>query len=206
MATLKINPSELHTQADMPHGVYHLADHPELFEIARNNNFEFIVDFKNQPLLRQGMKRGESGSTIENAQELLRLSVDGSSIPHFTQRPITIKRGNNTLNYAGTPEWNQQRIKVLDFLGVEAKEILMAWQALSYDLSTEKVGLVSDYKKIASLLEYSPDYQLIRRWKIYGCWVSEISENEFAADSDGKREITATIIYDKAEIDRTSTI
>ena len=205
MATLKI-PSELHTQSDMPHGVYHLANHPELFEIARNNNFEFLVDFKDQPLIRQGMATTDTGATITNAQELLRLSTDGSSVPHFSQKPIQIKRGNNTLNYAGTPEWSGHTIKVIDFLGVEAKEILMAWQALSYDIRTEKVGLVSDYKKTASLLEYSPDYQLIRRWKLFGCWVSEIREDEFRSDADGKREITATIIYDKAEIDRSSTL
>lgn len=205
MATLQINPSLLHTEDEMKHGVYHLAANPATYEIARSNNFEFVVDFgKDDRILRAG--ENVNGSTasqyITNVQELLRLSVNGSSIPHFTQRPIQVKRGNNTLNYAGTPEWGTHTLQCIDFLGTEAKEILLAWQNASYDINTEKVGLVSDYKKTCSLIEYSPDYQKIREWTLYGCWISEISESDFNADENGKRQIRVNIVYDKAQINR----
>ena len=204
MATLRI-PSTIAEKSDTPHGVYHLANNPNLFEISRNNNFEFVVtDLDN--LLQVGMFGDEENAYIYNAQEMLRLSVNTSSIPHFSQRPIQVKRGNNTLNYAGVPEFGQHRIQVIDFIGADAKSILMAWQNLSYNVDTEKVGLISDYKKDCWLLEYSPDYQLVRKWRLYGCWVSEISESDFSADSNDKRQITVTIIYDKAMIDRTDEI
>lgn len=210
MAKLKINPSELNTKSTLPHGVYHLAEKPELFEISRSNNFEFVVyDFGNPKfkLAKTGFTGINSNNKyITNAQEMLRLSVNGSSIPHFTQRPIQVKRGNNTLNYAGVPEWGTHTIQCIDFIGADAKEILMAWQNLSYNVETEKVGLVNDYKLTCHLIEYSPDYQQLRKWILYGCWVSEISESDYNAEDNGKRQIRVTIIYDKAAIDRTDEI
>lgn len=199
MATLRI-PSTINEKSNHPHGVYHLSDNPELFEISRDNNFEFVVMDING-ILKAGMAGDEQDAYITNAQEMLRLSVNSSSIPHFSQRPIPVKRGNNTLNYAGVPEFTTHTIQVIDFIGADAKTILMAWQNLSYNIETEKVGLITDYKKDCYLLEYSPDYQLIRKWKLYGCWISEIRENEFNADNNGKRQINVTIVYDKAQID-----
>lgn len=204
MATLKI-PSTIAQKSDMPHGVYHLSDNPALFEISRDNNFEFIVTNLND-ILKAGMTGEEEDAYIPNAQEMLRLSVNASSIPHFSQNPIQVKRGNNTLNYAGVPTFDTHQIQVIDFIGADAKTILMSWQNLSYNIETEKVGLVTDYKKDCWLLEYSPDYQLIRKWKLYGCWVSSIKENNFSADNNGKRQIDVTIIYDKAAIDRTDEV
>ena len=157
-------------------------------------------------LLKVGMSGDEESAYIPNAQEMLRLSVNSSSIPHFSQRAIQVKRGNNTLNYAGVPEFGSHRIQVIDFIGADAKTILMSWQNLSYNVDTEKVGLITDYKKDCFLLEYSPDYQLVRKWKLYGCWISEISESDFSAEGNNKRQITATIIYDKAKVDRTDEI
>ena len=75
-------------------GTYHLADNPQLFEIQRNNNYEFIVTDIND-ILRAGAIGTESNARIKNAQEMLRLSVNGAFIPHFTQETVEIKRGNS---------------------------------------------------------------------------------------------------------------
>ena len=82
----------------------------------------------------------------------------------------------------------------------------MAWQNLSYNVRTEKVGLAKDYKKDCYLLEYSPDYQLVRKWIMHGCWVSSISEDDYNSDSNDKHMISATIEYDRAEIDTSEDI
>ena len=75
-----------------------------------------------------------------------------------------------------------------------------------YNVDTEKVGLISDYKKTCYLLEYSPDWQLVHKWKLYGCWVSNLVEGEYSYTGNNKREITATIVFDKAKIDRSDEI
>ena len=55
-------------------------------------------------------------------------------------------------------------------------------------------------------MEYSPDYQLVRKWLLHGCWISSISEDSYDSDSNDKHKLTATIEYDRAEIDTSEDI
>lgn len=57
---------------------------------------------------------------------------------------------------------------------------------------------MADYKKICYLQEYTPDWELVRTWKLIGCWVSGISEDTFSNESTSKKTITATIQFDRA--------
>ena len=75
----------------------------------------------------------------------------------------------------------------------------MAWQAKSGNPIEQTVGLQEDYKVSASLIEYPPDYsEVVRVWKLDGCWISDISEEDFSVDADGSRKISVTIQYDRA--------
>jgi hypothetical protein len=190
-------------------GTYHLADNPSLFEVQRNNNFEFVVagidDIK-----RAGATGSESNAFIRNAQALLRLSVTKAFIPHFSQDKVEIKRGNSTLKYAGVPTFESGNLEFNDFVGADTKAILKAWQNLSYDVETEKVGSMSNpdtmYKKDCYLIEYTPDHRKIRTWKLFGCWISKLSEGDYSAEDGGKHSIQATVEYDYAKIDLTDSI
>lgn len=190
-------------------GTYHLAENPKYFEIQRNNNFEFIVtDLDN--IMRAGALGTESNAKITNAQEMLRLSVSKSFIPHFTQEVVSIKRGNSTLKYAGVPEFKEGSLEFHDFVGADTKAILMAWQNLSYNVDTEIVGSMANaatqYKKNCYLVEYTPDKQPVRTWILYGCWISGIDEGPYSSEDGNKHLITATIQYDRAKIDMSGTI
>lgn len=183
-------------------GTYHLADNPQLFEIQRQNNFEFVVT-DIDGILRAGALGTEKNAAINNAQEMLRLSVTKAFVPHFTQEVVNIKRGNSTLKYAGVPSFSEGSLDFNDYIGADIKSILKAWQNLSYNVRTEKVGAldVTNYKKDCYLIEYTPDYRKVRTWRLYGCWISALSEGEYTADSGDKHQISCTIQYDRAEID-----
>ena len=77
----------------------------------------------------------------------------------------------------------------------------MAWQRKVYDPETEKVGLASDYKHDAYLIELTPDYQVVRTWKLYGCWISGLSEGDFSHTDNSLKQIDVTLEYDLAKID-----
>lgn len=183
-------------------GTYHLADNPQYFEIQRANTFEFVVT-DIDGILRAGAIGTEGNAYIKNAQEMLRLSVNSAFVPHFNQEIVQVKRGNTTLKYAGTPNFNEGTLKFHDFIGADVKSILMAWQNLSFNVQTEKVGSldVTNYKKDCYLIEYTPDFRKVRTWKLYGCWISSISEDPYSSDSFDKKMIDCTIQYDRAEID-----
>lgn len=188
-------------------GTYHLADRPDLFEIQRNNNYEFIVTNIND-LIRPGMIGNEQNAILKDSQNMLRLSVTSAFIPHFTQEPVMVKRGNSTLKYAGVPTFDSGTLQFNDFIGADVKTILMAWQNMNYNVYTEKVASLqrTPYKKDCYLLEYPPDYYAPhRKWIIKGCWISGWSESEYNNDSGDKHQVSVTIQYDYAKLD-TSTI
>ena len=188
-------PSTLNVNNAVNQSAYHMADSPNLYEPQRSNNFEFIVSGLSTLVIPDG-----SGRTIsaQNASDAIRLSVSSSSVPHFSQGVIEIQRGNNTVKYAGVPSFNAGTLVINDYIGLEAKMALEAWQNLSYNVRTQKVGLAGDYKKECSLVEYMPDYQPVRKWVLQGCWISELSEDNFSNEDNSKHTVTATIQYDRA--------
>jgi len=179
-------------------GAYHLADNPNLYEVQRSNNFEFIVDNIDNILKVGATDADDADNVISNAQQVLRFSVVSASLPMFSQEAIEIRRGNSVMKAAGRPSFSDGSLVVNDFIGADTKSALMAWQQLSYNVKTEKVGNMSDYKKTCWLQEYTPDYKLVRTWKLAGCWVSALSEEPFSMEDGSKKTITATITFDKA--------
>lgn len=201
---IKINgvdkPSTVSQPSSDAHGIYRLADNPNLYEIQRSNNFEFVVTGMDD-IIRAGMKESDANAKIANAQEVLRLSVSEAAVPHYTQNAIEVKRGNNSMFFAGVPTFDAGSFTYTDFIGADTISILMAWQNLSYNVDTEKVGLVTDYKKDAYLIEYTPDWQKVRQYVLKGCWVAGISEPNMSFEDNNKRTISATIRYDYAKLD-----
>lgn len=176
-------------------GTFYMTQNPKYYEIQRNNNFAFYVDLSN--FFTETDLVGNTYART-NATEVLKLSVASSSVPHFTQSVIEVKRGNTTMKFAGVPTFGEGNIKLDDWIGAGTKDILLAWQKKSYNVQTEKVGLASDYKRLGYLLEYTPDYQLVRTWVLEGCWISGISEDNFDHDSNDKHALNAVIQYDRA--------
>jgi len=185
----------------------HISANLDKYEAARSSFFNFIVDTSDKKfsnLVRTSYSGNISDATeadkIADAQETLKLNVVKCPIPHFTLEVLRYRRGNEEVKFAGVPTFGDGEIVVDDVVGMDTKSILMAWQGLAYNINTRKGGRMADYKKDCQLIEYTQDYEEIRSWNLYGCWVSEISEGEFDKESDGKRQITAKIEYDRAEM------
>lgn len=175
-------------------GTYYLADTPTYYEPQRSNTFKFYASSLNGIL-------GSALTTDENEEKALELSVKASSVPHFAIDKLTINRGNSQMHFAGKATFDDGQITVHDYIGAHTKDILYAWQQKAYNVRTEKVGLAADYKRDCYLLEYTPDYQLVRTWILKGCWVSKISEENYDHDSTNNKTMDVTIVYDKAWID-----
>lgn len=181
----------------------HISANLAQYEAARTGFFSLIVDDIDnivRATYSGDRKSATDSDKITNAQEVLKLNVIKAPVPHFNITPLKYKRGNDTVTFAGTPEYQTGNIVVDDVVGMDTKAILMAWQSLAYDVYTRKGGRMKDYKKNCTLVEYTQDFEQVRKWTLYGCWVSEVSESEFDKENDGKRQITAKIEYDRAEM------
>lgn len=179
----------------------HISTNLANYEAARTGFFSLIVD--NLDNIVKATYTGDHANApasdkIAQAQEILKLNVLTSDIPHFELGVLEYKRGNETIRFAGTPTFNAGSVKVDDVVGVDTKSILMAWQGLAYNVHTRKGGRMADYKRNCTLVEYTQDYEQVRSWTLYGCWISGLSEDAFDKENDGKRAITATIQYDRA--------
>lgn len=191
-------PSTLQEKADFYHGAYQLGENPNYYEPQRGNNFEFVVYDLNGT---EPVPGATNQYAVDNAEEVIRLSVVSAPVPHFQQNEIELKRGNNTIKFAGVPTFSSGQLQMNDYIGAGTLEALMAWQNLSYNIETEKVGLARDYKKSCTLTEYTPTYQPVRMWRMYGCWISNISEGDFSYEGNEKHQVTATITYDYAKLE-----
>lgn len=173
----------------------HLSNGTNVYEPARGNTFRFIVtDLDN--LVKPG-----TGEAIENAQKLLECSVISMSLPFFTQESLTIRRGNSVMHAAGVPTFGEGTLEIQDYIGADGKSILMAWQQLSYNVETDTVGYMSEYKKNCWLVEYDVNYsKIVRQWILYGCWVAGVSQDAYNYTDGGERTCSAQIVYDYAKL------
>lgn len=179
----------------------HISTNLSAYEAARSGFFSFIIDDLDgliKATYAGDPAKAKESDRYTNAQEYIKLNVTKCPVPNFSISKLQYKRGNEIVNFAGTPEWSDGTIEVDDVVGLDTKGILNAWKNKAYDPHSRKGGRMKDYKKTCTLIEYTQDYEPIRSWTLYGCWISALSESDFDKENDDKRKISATIIYDRA--------
>ena len=179
---------------------YHLSTGTHrVYQPGKGNFFEFIVEDLDN-LLKPGVEKdlATTNDYILNGQEVIRLTVNKAPVPHFELEDISIRKGNSVVHYAGTPTFSDGTLEVDDMIGANSKAVLEAWQNLCYDVMTDQGGRAINYKKNATLIEYTSDHVRVRSWKLVGCWIKNISEDDYDKESDSLRRVQAIIIYDRA--------
>lgn len=184
---------------------YHLSTGVErTFQPAKGNFFEFIIEDLGD-LLKPGVEENlaEDQDYIINGQEIIRLTVHETTIPHFQLGTLSIRRGNSVVKYAGVPTFEAGSLVCTDMIGAQSKAILEAWQNLAYNVLTDKGGRAyttdgRGYKRNATLIEYTSDHVRVRSWKLIGCWISNITEENYNMETDDIRRVTCTLEYDRA--------
>lgn len=206
MIRLKTEPSTINQLGDKI-GTYYLSDNANIYEIQRRNNFEFVVPF-DLPLKKAGLLDTDTDPEdfVEEPEHVIKIACSAVDIPTYTQSVIPIRRGNTSIKFAGVPEFGSGTVTLNDYIGADVVGVMTAWQNLSYNIGTEKVGLVRDYKRDCKLLQYSPDYQLVRTWVLQGCWISGLNFGSMSSEANEKVSINATIQYDRYRIEYVSEV
>lgn len=178
---------------------YHLGSTHRAYQPAKKNFFEFIVEDLTR-LLKPGVEQAfaQKADYITDGQEVIRLTVNKAPVPHYELNEIEIRKGNSSVWYAGTPTFSEGTLEVDDMIGANSKAVLEAWQNLSYNVLSDQGGRAINYKKNCTLIEYTSDHVKVRSWKLIGCWIKGISENDYDKESDDLQRVQATIRYDRA--------
>ena len=178
---------------------YHLGSTHRAYQPAKKNFFEFIVEDLTR-LLKPGVEQAfaQEADYITDGQEVIRLTVNKAPVPHYELNEIEIRKGNSSVWYAGTPTYSEGTLEVDDMIGANSKAVLEAWQNLAYNVLNDQGGRAINYKKNCTLIEYTSDHVKVRSWKLIGCWIKGISENDYDKESDDLQRVQATIRYDRA--------
>ena len=178
---------------------YHLGSTHRAYQPAKKNFFEFIVEDLTH-LLKPGVEQelAQDSDYITDGQEVIRLTVNKAPVPHYELNEIEIRKGNSSVWYAGTPTYSEGTLEVDDMIGANSKAVLEAWQNLAYNVLSDQGGRAINYKKNCTLIEYTSDHVKVRSWKLIGCWIKGISENDYDKESDDLQRVQATIRYDRA--------
>ena len=179
----------------------HISTNLANYESGRTGFFTLIIDDLSNlysPNYTGEIDAATDADVIPMAAEVLKLNVIKCPVPHFEVSTNTYRRGNDVVHFAGVPTWNGGTIVVDDIVGLDTKSILMAWLYKAYNPHTRKGGRMVDYKKHATLCEYTQDYELIRSWDIEGMFITKLSEDNFDRENDGKRQISADFVFDRA--------
>ena len=132
-----------------------------------------------------------------NAAERIMLSVDSFSAPTIEIAQITTHYGNNSVKWAGKPDFPNSSLVINDYIGIQVEQILAAWFRCAYDFKTETIGLASNYKKTAYLIEYAPNGAYARAWRLDGCWLASFQLGDWNQAGNDQRKLTATLVYDR---------
>lgn len=179
------------------------------YQPAKRNFFEFILEDDGEgtfdKLLKPGVSESDYGGSevpdseyITNSSEVIRLAVSKASIPTFELNEIEIRKGNSSVWYAGTPSFSEGTLEVNDMIGLEARATLEAWHARCYNVATDKGGRAINYKRNATLIEYTADHVAVRSWQLIGCWIKSLDEGEYDKTNDDLVNVSVTFRYDRA--------
>lgn len=166
----------------------------DAWEPQRTNNFE--IRFPNLPQL-YSIDKGIAMPA--NASEYLTLSTKSVGGINTNISPIKISYGNNSINFAGKPEYSDVQIVFRDFIGIATERILTSWHKLVYNPATQKVGRASVYKQTGYLLEFAPDGASVRTWELRGMFPGTMSFGDYSNDGNETREISVTFYIDMAK-------
>ena len=182
----------------------HISTNLRNYEAARSGFFTLVVDDLTnllKPNFKGEAREATDADRIQNAQTVLKLNVVAATVPQFSVGTEEFRRGNDTVKFATVPTWEGGSLTVDDIVGLDTKSLLISWLYLAYNPHTRKGGRMADYKKTATLCEYTQDYELIRTWTLEGVFITKVSDDEFNREQDGKRQLKVEFSYDRAIMD-----
>lgn len=130
--------------------------------------------------------------------EDLTLLVKSFPLPKETTDVNTIDHFNQQIKLAGKTTFDGGELVIHDAIEKDVEIMFRAWRNRVYNASKGIVGYASDYKINGLVIEYSPNGETFRKWKLIGCWPSTVNYGDLDYETGGYKSITATIVYDWA--------
>lgn len=150
------------------------------YEVQRTNNFRIIFD-----------------STVD-PNGYLELACSSTGLPTVSNDPIELAYGNSKVKVAGQANVDDVSVTVKDFIEADVEQILWKWRLKVYNPETGKVGWAKNYKKDATIIQYGPNGEVLRKWQLKGVWPTSLDLGEASYDGSDAKQITMNLSVDNA--------
>ena len=174
-------------------GTTYILNHKADFEPGRSSDFIFKVKFTRDLY----DMNGKFVAYKDDATEALALSLRDYAGPQLSVDPISIKTGNGTVHYAGSPNVGTSAITFNDYIGMLTEQILLAWYSMAHNITNDKIGFKEYYAQDGILYKWAPNGTRQISWKLWGCWINEYNQGQFSRYQPDQRLFSTTIYYDK---------
>lgn len=150
------------------------------YEVQRTNNFRIIFD----------------GTIDPNAY--IELACTSTGLPTISNEPIELAHGNSSVKVAGKASVDDISVTVKDFIESDIEKILWDWRLKVYNPETGKVGWASNYKKDATIVQYGPNGEHLRKWQLKGVWPQSLDLGELSYEDSSAKAVTMNLSVDNA--------
>lgn len=161
---------------------------------TRFNTKQFQLQRKNHFEVQFGCNDNQQ-SFIDKDLKFMLVSFP---LPKETTESSDINYFNQTIKVAGKTSFETTTMVLRDAIEYDTELKFLDWRKRVYDPKKGTMGLASDYKTSAIVIEYTPNKEEMRRWKIIGCWPSGIDYGELTYDDGGEKQLSVTLSYDFA--------
>jgi hypothetical protein len=165
-----------------------------------------------KPWLPKVINSGKMFSSLPNDFEVIRkdlfsiefpvqMGIDErfiveASRPKVTNEAKEVKFKNLSTWYKGKTKCNPITITFRDAIGVSVYQKLEQWQREHTDFATGQGGYAALYKKTLILNVEDPAGAVIQKFRLFGCFITELDGGDLNMDSDDIAQVKMTVQYD----------
>jgi len=123
--------------------------------------------------------------------------VTSAARPSAKINSVAIPFLNTSTYVAGRFEWNEIRVTFKDPIGPSASQALMEWFRLHAESVTGRMGYAAGDKKNVDLEMLDPTGVVVEKWKLEGCFITDLNFNELDYSRDDLASITTSLRMDR---------
>ena len=123
--------------------------------------------------------------------------VTSAKRPSAKINSVAIPFLNTSTYVAGRFEWETMQVTFKDPIGPSASQALMEWFRLHAESVTGRMGYAAGYKKNVDLEMLDPTGVVVEKWKLEGCFITDLNFNELDYSRDDLASITTSLRMDR---------
>lgn len=137
------------------------------------------------------------GSSMSSNSDLLTLSTDSIGAIEESQDIITVHYGNGIIKFPSKTTFNDLSWSLNCYCAPNVLGALRDWRTQVYDAKTEKIGLPSEYMKLAYIVRYDQQGNERDVLKLPGVWISSLNYGDMSQAGGSLVQVSVTLVVSK---------